>query len=173
MRFGLTCKMENEGKNYEINSVFSMHWKRCAGAHSGRRRKRQWRDGLREQKPQQRTAKVQAARPTNTGRTMSARIVTFRPRNIGSGRNGEAAPPVLQSIAQPGPGVGRRQLQLGSETSPGTTGCVSGNSQRNQGISLRDVTFAVKNTGCPAGVNHASYSSRAKSCGESRQEYRG
>ena len=85
-------------------------------------------------KPQQRSAKVQAARPANTGRTM-ARIVMFRPRSLGSGRT-RSRVPVLQSIAQPGRRR-RSQLQFANETSRGTKGRVSGTRKSF----VRDVTL--------------------------------
>src|SRR5258705_9148166 len=71
MQFGLTCKMENEGKIMKsilysvcIGSVALALTAVGAQAATEKRTQRA--------KPQQRTAKVQAARPANTGRTMSA-----------------------------------------------------------------------------------------------------
>src|SRR5258707_6351551 len=70
MQFGLTCKMESEGKIMKsilysvcIGSVALALTAGAAQAATERRTERA--------KPQQRTAKVQAARPANTGRTMS------------------------------------------------------------------------------------------------------
>ena len=87
-------------------------------------------------KPQQRTARVQAARPANTGRTMSVhRNVSAAQHQQRSGPGSRA--PVLHSIAQPGRRR-RHQLQFANETSRGTKGCVSATRKSlARGVTLR------------------------------------
>jgi len=75
--------MENEGKNMNQFCI-QLHWKPCLALTAGGAQAAKDKRSLRA-KPQQRSAKVQAARPANTGKTMSAGR-NAQPRNIGSGR---------------------------------------------------------------------------------------
>ena len=97
-------------------------------------------------KPQQRSAKVQAARPANTGRTMAAhrnvsatqhrQLSNAKPRTSSAiNRKPVAATRSSQRIG--GGGAPPRQLQFANETSPGTKGCVSGTRKSF----VRDVTL--------------------------------
>ena len=94
-------------------------------------------------KPQQRTAKVQAARPANTGRTMSAHrnvsAAQYRQRSNAKPRTSSAVRKPAAATPSRGRGGGAppRQLQFANETSRGTKGCVSGTRKSF----VRDVTL--------------------------------
>ena len=90
--------------------------------------------------PQHRTANVHAARPANTGRTMSAH------RNVSAAqyRQRSYAKPRTSSNAVVKHNTGLRAVQ--NKTSRGTKGCVSGTSRGTKSF-VRDVTLRLIATG--------------------------